>query len=89
MESFHSVGRSPVCSDLLNKSVSDGVMLQAHSFNKQIGILSGPEALLGFRLLRTIRTSHGSRVISEMVSLDKGDTGRYISSVSFKNTELK
>jgi hypothetical protein len=44
-----------VCSDLLNKNVSDGVMLQAHAFNKQIGILSGPEALLGFRLLRTIR----------------------------------
>jgi hypothetical protein len=64
-------------------------MLQAHSFNKRIGILSGPEALLGFILLRTTRTSHGSRVISEMVSLDKGDTGQHISSVSFRNTELR
>ncbi len=75
LESFHSVGRFPEFSDLLNKYVSDGAILEAHSFNKRVGMLSGAKALLGFRLLSALRTSHCSRMISVMDSLEAGGTG--------------
>ncbi len=62
-ESFHSSGRIPCSNDLLKRHVNDGAILFAHSFNKRIGILSGPEALLGSRLYRTWNTSFGSKTI--------------------------
>ena len=49
LDSFHSDGREACFKDLLKRHVNDGVMECAHSFSKRIGILSGPDALLGSR----------------------------------------
>ena len=64
-------------------------MVDAHSFSRWVVILSGPEALFGFRLLSALRTLASSRIISEIVSLHNGETVQQLSPEFFKNTELK
>ncbi len=88
-ESFHMSGRIPCSNDLLKRHVNDGAILFAHSFNKQIGILSDPEALLGSRLYRTWNTSFGSKTMSLITLSEHGVMVIGLSSLSFKKTELK
>ena len=74
MESFHFNGRVPRCSGLLKRRVNDVVILAAaHSYKKRIDILSGPEAFFGSRWNRTLYTSLGSKIMTEIVLADMGE----------------
>ena len=74
---------------MLKRHVNDGAILFAHSFNKRICILSGPETLLGSRLYRNWNTSFGSKTMSLIISSENDVMVIGLSSLSFKKTELK
>ena len=55
-----SSGIRPVVKDWVNMTVGMGAISLAHSFNILVGMLSGPDALLGSRDSRSYRIpSHG------------------------------
>jgi hypothetical protein len=56
LASFHSRGTTPVRSDLLNRSHSDGAITDAFSVSRRAGIPSGPCALSLSRVLKTAAT---------------------------------
>ena len=63
------------------------MILVAHPFNKRIDILSGPEAFFGSRWNKTLYTSLGTKIMSEIVSADLGEVGIGFSSALSKNTK--
>ncbi len=74
LESFHSVGRLPEFSDLLNKYVSDGAILEAHSFNKRVGNVVRTK---GFNGIQTVECIANFALFKDDLcdSLETGGTG--------------
>ena len=61
---FQSSGRTPQRRDLLKREQSEGAIWDDISVNKRAGILSGPYALLLFKLDNTDITSSSVSVMS-------------------------
>ena len=64
--SFQSFGTWPVCNDLLNIISNIGEIWWLNSFRTVGGIVSGPEALWGFRLDRICWILVGEMLMSGM-----------------------
>ena len=79
--SFQSVGTSPMSSEVWKIVMSMGAISSAARESTLLGIISGPEALCGFKVLKSFVMSEVVTVISRMDGILLGSsTGMFVTS---------